>query len=213
MLPELLGKLMTCACFRLSCTYLLRSLIRSSSLFEWDQALCDLCWLLLTALSKSSLFMFNQEDQLPAHSIITPLESSQSYLQKGSAESRALDRQSSAISVNSGCTLTQLLPSYWWFCAGLFLECCASCISNYTRGKLLPHFFSAMWSKIVTTHLQIFLIWHGPAQTRLRLTWHRLVARSDRHHCPELQHLQSVWLAVLERTSQTATHSHEYPAR
>ncbi len=56
--------------FKLSGTYLLTSLIRSS-LFEWAQAPCDLCWLLVTALSKSSLFMFNQEDQLPARSIIT----------------------------------------------------------------------------------------------------------------------------------------------
>lgn len=36
-----------------------------------ETSLCDSCRLLVTVLSKGSLFMFNQEDQLPPHSIIT----------------------------------------------------------------------------------------------------------------------------------------------
>lgn len=104
------------ACLKLSGT----SLIRSSSLFEWDEAGCDLCWLLVTALSKSRLFMFNQEDQLPAHSIITLWKAHNPICSWESAVSRAIDRQSSAISVNHGCTPTRLLPSYQWCCASVF---------------------------------------------------------------------------------------------
>lgn len=36
-----------------------------------ETSLSDSCRLLVTVLSKGSLFMFNQEDQLPPHSIIT----------------------------------------------------------------------------------------------------------------------------------------------
>lgn len=59
--------------------------------------------------------MFDQEDQLPAPSIITPLESSQSYLQLGSAVSGAIDRVESLATrgsqrLHTPPTVTKLLP-------------------------------------------------------------------------------------------------------
>ena len=69
------------------------SRIRSSMLFNLGPARLPnvIQGFSVTALSKGSLFMFNQEDQLPAHCIMTHWNAHSPGSQLGSVGGRAID--------------------------------------------------------------------------------------------------------------------------
>lgn len=73
--------------------------------------------------------MFNQEDQLPAHSIITALESSQSYLQLESAAERLIDRVQPF-----QLTVAAQRPDYCQVPGNFPSIHCASCIRKFMKG-------------------------------------------------------------------------------
>lgn len=91
--------------------------LASFSSFEWNEALCDLRWLSVTALSKGGLFMFNQEDQLPALFYSNPpLEAHSPSRSWQTERAKRLIDQSSSLAVNGLyhliCTLA-LCPCEW----------------------------------------------------------------------------------------------------
>lgn len=156
--------------------------------------------------------MFNQEDQLPALSILT--------LWKAHSPLCCWKVQQAESVSDRVRTFPLPVAAHWPICCQVTADFCQLCPSPFYslnqephEGKWMPRSRSESRWKAVGVFLQICLICLSLAEEQLCPTWRMVAALSDHHYCPELLFSQYVWLAAPNWTNQTAIHSHKYHAR